>query len=225
MAKDKLTDRITDLFQRGEWTEAQKFLNKERKKDQGNHWILTQLGVTFYEQQRYEEALPLFVASLEIVPDCPLTLWNLAGTLDALGKTAQAISIYTWLLESTKSPEVDPCWESTEWAEALKADCVYRLGVCFQHLDAKQKAEDCYREYLNLLLSGIKGSYSSEDVMRQIRALHNRGKQNGTASALRKGVHATLLASGIEPRKGRRGKPPKIDVGDLPIGRHAAARE
>jgi tetratricopeptide (TPR) repeat protein len=102
--------------------------------------------------------LPFFQAALAIVPDCPLALWNLAGTLDALGKPAEAIPLYTWLLESDKSPEEDPCWESREWTESLKADCVYRLGVCFEHLGQVEKAEECYRQYLNLLLSRIRGT-------------------------------------------------------------------
>ena len=52
----------------------------------------------------------LVILSEAIVPDCPLTLWNLAGTLDALGKYVDAIRIYVRLLESDDSPETDPCW-------------------------------------------------------------------------------------------------------------------
>ena len=108
MTAKKLNGKIDDLFARGEWEEARRLLEKEREKAPDNHWVLTQLGVTLYEQQRYEEALPLFLASLKIVPDCPLTLWNLAGTLAALGKHAGAMRIYAWLLQSDRSPEDDP---------------------------------------------------------------------------------------------------------------------
>src|SRR5262245_15253150 len=158
MARDKLNGAIDDLFKRGRWNEARRLLERERSRNPESHWILTQLGVTFYEQQRYDEALVLFAASLEIVPDCPLTLWNLAGTLDALGKPARAVSIYTWLLRSNKSPKDDPCWESEQWTAALKADCAYRLGVSFEHLGKKQKARNWYLQYLNLLSAGLEGS-------------------------------------------------------------------
>jgi tetratricopeptide (TPR) repeat protein len=225
MAGNKTSEKIDDLFRRGAWEKARKALEKERQKDPENHWVLTQLGVTFYEQQRYEEALQLFLASREIVPDCPLTLWNLAGTLDALGKPAEAIPIYVWLLENDKSPEDDPCWESKKWAQSLKADCVYRLGVCFQHLGDKRKAEECYRRYLDLLLSGIDGLYSSEEVTRQIRALHRNGKHNGAEGALRKAVDATLQASGIEPRKRRQSVPPPINEEDLRIRRRVMIKK
>jgi tetratricopeptide (TPR) repeat protein len=175
-------------------------LEKEREKDPENHWLVTQLGVTFYEQRRYEDAVELFLASRQIVPDCPLTLWNLAGTLDSLGKRKEAIRIYNWLLQDKTSPEDDSCWESKEWAAALKADCVYRLGVCLEHLGKKQKAEQCYREYLNILLIGIQGTYSVDDVTKQIRRLHGNGKA-GMERLLRKAVSATLQTAGARSRK------------------------
>src|SRR5437867_3450047 len=100
MARRNFSDKIDDLFQRGQWEAARKQLEAERQKDPANHWLLTQLGVTFYEQERYEKALELFQASRELMANCPLTLWNLAGTLDALGKHSAAARIYTWLLEA-----------------------------------------------------------------------------------------------------------------------------
>src|SRR5208282_2496201 len=164
-----MNGKINDLIRREEWDEARRLLVREHDKEPSNHWVLTQLGVTYYEQRRYEEALPFFRASKKIVPDCPLTLWNLAGTLDSLGKHTQAMRIYTSILRSKTSPDDDPCWESVEWADALKADCVYRLGVCFQHLGKKRKAEICYGQFLNLLSIGIEATYSIEDVKRQVR--------------------------------------------------------
>ena len=183
----KFSDRINSLFRRCEWETARKLLENEREKDPKNHWLLTQLGVTFYEQKKYGEALKLLWASLAIVDDCPLTLWNLAGTLDALKKHGKAAKIYSWLLQSQKSPEEDPCWESEQWADALKTDCLYRLGSCFQSLGKKRKAEDCYRRYLNLLLLGGGGTYSIEDVTGRIRSL-NAGSKASLGAEFQKAV-------------------------------------
>ncbi len=203
MSGNRISAKINDLFRHGDWEEARRLLVREQDEAPTNHWVLTQLGVTFYEQRRYEEALPLFLASRKIVPDCPLTLWNLAGTLDALGKHANAMRIYTCLLQNNKSPEEDPCWESVEWADALKADCVYRLGVCFQHLGKKRKAELCYRQFLNLLSIGIDATYSIDDVKRQMRDLQGAGGTSGIESEVRKAVNAALQVSGVEFSKGR----------------------
>jgi tetratricopeptide (TPR) repeat protein len=87
-----LSDRTNHLFQRRKWAQARKLLEKEKEKDPKSHWVLTQLAVTYYEQRKYAKALQLLLRSRKILPDCPLTLWNLAGTLDALGKHAHAIT-------------------------------------------------------------------------------------------------------------------------------------
>lgn len=196
MATDSLNAKINRLFGRGDWRAAQKILETEREKDPQSHWVLTQLGVTLYEQRKYEAALKLFLASRRLVDDCPLTLWNLAGTLDALGKHREAARIYTWLLESTATADDDPCWESAEWTDALKTDCVYRLGLCFENLGKPATAEQCYREYLNLLLGGIDGTYSAEDVTRRIRDV--RGVNGGTTKGeFRRAVRAALRASSL----------------------------
>ncbi len=205
MARQKPGGKIEALFRREEWAKARALLERERAHDPANHWLLTQLGVTFYEQRQYDDALRMFLASRKIVADCPLTLWNLAGTLDALGLHARALRIYTRLLQSNQSSDDDPCWESKEWTDALKADCVYRLGVSFQHLGKKHKAEHCYREYLSLLSMEIGGSYSMADVQRRMRELHGTEKNGGVDRELRKAIASTLQVSGIAvPRITRR---------------------
>ena len=168
--------------------------------------------------------MQLFLTSREIVADCPLTLWNLAGTFDALKKHAQAIRIYTWLLQSKKSAEDDPCWENEEWAERLKTDCVYRLGVCFQKQGKKETAEDYFRQYVDLLLIGIEGSYSLDDAMRQVHGLHRAGKNGGAESELKRAVKMSLEAAGIAPGKGRRTTLPEWKAGELLSGRGKARK-
>lgn len=195
MAKDNFSDMIYRLFQKEDWVAARRLLQRDLNEDPDNHWLLTQLGVSFYEERQYKKALKLLLKSQAIMPDCPLTLWNLAGALDALGKHAAAVRIYRGLLESKKTPEEDPCWESREWTDSLKADCVYRLGVSFEHLGKKRKAEQCYRQFLDLLLSGIKATYSSEDVLRRIKKLHANGKNGVAAGALRRAVREAVQLS------------------------------
>ena len=171
MSGDKLSNKVAVLFRQGKWSNARKLLEGKREEEPTNHWVLTQLGVTFYEERRYQEALQLFLASLEIVPDCPLTLWNVAGALDSLDRHGEAVPIYTWLLKTKTSPDKDPCWESKKWADALKTDCVYRLGLCFEHLGKREKAEHCYLQYVSLLATGSEGMYPVNDVLSRIRRL------------------------------------------------------
>ena len=217
--------KINDLFQQCQWEEARKVLEREREQNPRSHWVLTQLGVTFYEQFKYEDALKIFLASLDVLGDCPLTLWNLAGTLDSLGKHADAMRIYTWLLQSKKTAAEDPCWESKEWTESLKTDCVYRMGVCFRGLGKKQEAERWFRQYVNLLLTGIEGTYSIEDVGAQIQKLHPSRRKASARNEWRKIVQSTLQQSGFERLKGRRLAPPQFNEQELLPGRRVASKK
>jgi tetratricopeptide (TPR) repeat protein len=224
MAKLKPADRIEDLLQSGEWAAARSLLERERDKSPDDHRILTQLGTTFYELEEYEEALPLFLASLKLGACCPLTLWNLAGTLDALGKHREAAGIYTWLLECELSPDADPCWEAGEWADALKTDCVYRLADCLRQQGLEKAAEHCFRQYVELFLLGIDGSYPVEDALCQIRDLHGASRAGADGAELRNALKSTLRAAGGEPGKRRRNGPPTFDETALLAGHRAAAR-
>jgi len=195
MANVSVGDRINDLIESEQWEKTRALIEKELAREPDNHWLLTQLGETYYEQRQYQKALGLLLKSLDIVADCPLTLWHLAGTLDALAYPSGALRLYTWLLESKKTAADDPCWESKEWTDALKTDCVFRIGICFQRLNRKDKAKSCFRRYIDLLLAGAAGSYPIEEVMQHIRQL-GRGKQEEVEKALRKTAVWVLQASG-----------------------------
>jgi tetratricopeptide (TPR) repeat protein len=225
MIQNKQIDSINELLRRAQWIEARRLLERARKSDPKSHWLITQLGVTYYEQGEYKNALKHFLASLRIVSDCPLTLWNLAGTFDSLGNYDAAMSIYNWLLQTDKSSEDDPCWESKAWTDALKTDCVYRVGVCFQHLGKNQHAEDCYRQYLNLLSIGMKGSYSIGDVKRQLQSLRGTSDPGMVETEFKKAVNATLQISGIEPKKGRQSRPPEFNLSGLVGGTPIAGKK
>lgn len=222
--KKNFDSRLNQLFQEEKWTDARKLLERELEKNPASHWLLTQLGVTLYEQRKYRDALEMFLASLRIVDDCPLTLWNLAGAMDALGNHAKAIKIYTWLVESKRTAKDDPCWESNQWTDSLKADCAYRLGVCFEHLGKKEQAEECYRHYLNLLATGIEGQYSVEDVLDRIRSLQGAASRKATGRKLQKAFESTLRKSGVAREQSNGGSPPRFASEGLFVGRRVASK-
>jgi tetratricopeptide (TPR) repeat protein len=207
MASVSIGDQINGLLEREQWVKARALIQKELKREPDSHWLMTQLGATYYEQRQYKKALGLLLKSLDIVADCPLTLWHLAGTLGALGYHTGALRIFTWLLESQKTSSDDSCWESAAWTDALKTDCVYRIGICLQHLARNDKAEACFRRYVNLLLAGAAGSYPIDDAMRRIRELA-RGKPDAVGSELRKTADWVLKANGKPATPSR---PPTLD--------------
>jgi tetratricopeptide (TPR) repeat protein len=177
MAAGKIGKRIDDLIMAERWKDARALIEKALVTEPNSHWLLAQLGETYYEQQDYKKALRYLLDAFKIVPDCPLTLWHLAGTLDALGEHGVAVGLYTWLLESKKTPEDDSCWESVEWTDSLKTDCVYRLGLCFKHSGRDKLADYCLRRYISLQSMGHTGSYSVKDAKKQLQALHQSKRE------------------------------------------------
>jgi tetratricopeptide (TPR) repeat protein len=168
--------RIDNLLQAERWEEARELIEKQLKKHPRDHWLLTQLGAALYEQRKYKRALTVLLRSRDILPDCPLTIWHLAGTLDALGSGAEAVQLYSWLLKSTTTPQQDPCWESAAWSLRLKTDCVFRLGLCFKHLKKTDEAAYCFRKYIELCSSGAQGSYPIAEAKQH---LQGTPKKNG----------------------------------------------
>ena len=71
MSHPDCIDKVAELFERGAWSAARKLLQRERRRDPTSHWVLTQLGVTHYEQRQYQTALRWFQKSWRIVPTCP----------------------------------------------------------------------------------------------------------------------------------------------------------
>lgn len=184
--------KLEKLLRNGDWAAARAMIEEELKESPHDHWLLTQLGVCLYEQRKYKQALKPLTASLKIVKDCPLTLWNLAGTLDALGEQKRALGIYDWILKSSKSAQVDPCWESPEWTEALKADCTYRVGICLKKLGNNEEAVQCFQRYLEFLSQGIEGTYSAEDAVRKIQNASGNGRDELSAAKSQKTVRAVV---------------------------------
>ncbi len=208
---------VETLLELGDWEAARRRIEPELEKRPDSHWLLTQLGVTYYEQGRYADALRPLLDSLDIVPDCPLTLWNTAGTLDALGKPTEALAIYLWLLASDKSPADDDCWESEEWTLSLKTDCMFRTGLCLEHVGGasnKASAETCCRQYINLLLEGMNGMSSVEEAAARIRELHGSDKRRRSRT-VKAGIGSALQDKGILAISADRRTPPVLSRAEL----------
>ncbi|MBI3466887.1 MAG: tetratricopeptide repeat protein [Planctomycetes bacterium] len=214
MTASRIGKQIDNLIMAERWDEARALIEKALKKEPDSHWLLTQLGETYYEQRDYKKALGFLLRSRDIVPDCPLTLWHLAGTLDALGYRGGAVRLYTWLLQSKKTPEDDPCWENVEWTDSLKTDCVYRLGLCFKHSGQTKLADFCLRRYITLQSMGpeAKGSYSVKEAKKHLEALHH-SERGAVEQELQETAERVRQTSGKETSPTE--DPPELDSKSL----------
>jgi tetratricopeptide (TPR) repeat protein len=159
----RLSDKINTLFEQEKWKEARALIEKARAKPGAgdDHWLLTRLATTYYEERNYKKALQLSEQARELASDCPLVLWDLAGALDALGRSQEAIDVYMGLIE--RGPEKvgqEECGEGLEWAIDLLTDCFYRVSVCLKHLDRPKPAWEFFVRYAQLVAAGAHSMYA-----------------------------------------------------------------
>jgi tetratricopeptide (TPR) repeat protein len=152
--------RIERLIEREQWAAARKAILAELNHEPDSHWLLTRLGLTYYEQRKYDKALEYAKRALRLQPNCPLVLWDYAGALAMLGKTRQALRVYQSLLDrGVESVAYDECGEGLDWAMALLNDCHYRMARWHEFLGDKKAAQLSYLKYLHNCSHGVASIY------------------------------------------------------------------
>jgi tetratricopeptide (TPR) repeat protein len=164
------SEQINRLFEQEEWAKARRLLEARLKDEPNNHWLLTRLGTTYYEERDYKKALELSQKAIKIAPDCPLVLWDFASTQEMLGDDAGAIRTYAKLFKmTTKEAPNEECWEGMHWegeqrSLSLLADCFYSVAGCLHRLGQRDKALWFIQEYLEWRAAGVKSIYSAKEV-------------------------------------------------------------
>lgn len=175
MAGKTLSEKINEHFNREQWAAARRLLQAELKKNPHDHWLVTRLGTTYYEARNYRKALDLARKANILAPDCPLVLWDLAGSLAMTGDPNAAVEVYQSLLHrGLPAVANDECGEGETWAAALLTDCLYRLAECYTQLKDEERAVWCYRKHLDLRLVGAGSIYDLKDARRRLATLAKR---------------------------------------------------
>jgi len=125
-----------------------------------DHWLLTRLGLTYYEEHNYKKALFYETQALRLAPKCPLVLWDYAGTLEMLGRDKEAIAIYRKLVKRG----VDKIAYG-ECGEGRARDGLWQI-VSIESQSATRKLVNIGR--LSLTTIGISGN-AERDVNRYTR--------------------------------------------------------
>jgi tetratricopeptide (TPR) repeat protein len=192
---NNLSDKINHLFDEDRYEEARTLLEKELAKsgNESDHWLLTRLSTTYYEQRKYKQALQLVEKAHQQAPHCPLVLWDYAGTLDALGHSQQAIEVYMSLIErGAEKVGRDECGEGLEWAIVLLTDCYYRISLCLQDLNRSKEAWQFFVMYAKLRFAGAESIYADEEkatlrhVYEMLKALPARERVRSPRTGLKK---------------------------------------
>jgi tetratricopeptide (TPR) repeat protein len=177
-----LSERINDAFKREQWSAARKLITAELDKDPENHWLISRLGTTHYEQKDYKKALRLARKAHALKPDCPLVLWDLAGSLFANGKTRNALRIYRDLIKNgPRFARQKPCGEGTKWMFSLMCDCMFMMAVCHLELGNLPQATRCLTRFVEWRTQSEGGIYSVDDGVSELESIAKKHKkrQNG----------------------------------------------
>jgi tetratricopeptide (TPR) repeat protein len=170
-----MTDEIGPLINAEDWKAARRVIRRKLRKEPDSHWLLTRLALTYYEERDYQTALVYSQQALDLAPRCPLVLWDYAGALDMLGRTAEAIAVYRRIVRrGISSLAYGPCGEGRRRARGLVADCLYRLAKCYRDLGRTKLAARFFEEHFVQRGPGCASIYPLTQVRRDHNALRNR---------------------------------------------------
>lgn len=167
--------RIEKAIAQEKWEKARSIIEPWLRDVPDDHWLLTRLALTYYEQKKYAKALHYDLEALQIAPYCPLAVWGYAGTLEMLGRKKEALSIFRWLAGWGEDYLADePCGEGIRSARSLITDCYYRIGRILEQQRQWKRATAAYKEHLSRRGRGIRSIYSLLEVRQRYTALLSR---------------------------------------------------
>jgi tetratricopeptide (TPR) repeat protein len=164
--------RIEQAIAAANWAQARRLIRGELRQDRRNHWLLTRLSLTYYEQRQYRKSLKYVVQALQIAPYCPLAVWDYAGTLDMLKRRKKALKIFQWLISwGEKRIAYGQCGEGKRFARSLIADCYYRIARIHEERQERRQADRAYKQHLRRRKRGVRSIYPLSEVRRRYAAL------------------------------------------------------
>jgi tetratricopeptide (TPR) repeat protein len=157
---------------RDEWLLARRLITGALVRKPQDHWLLSRLALTYYEQRQYRRALNYELKALQIEPYCPLAIWGYAGTLDMLERRKEALQLYRWLISwGDDRLAYGPCGEGIQHARSLIADCYYRIAHIQQRMGQRKRAIQSYKEHLSRRKKGTRSIYALKEVKAKLKAL------------------------------------------------------
>lgn len=172
-----MSTRIEAAIARSDWRGARRLIRIALRRQPANHWLLTRLSLTYYEQYQYQLALRISKKALAMAPACPLVLWDHAGTLDMLNRTQEAIAIYKRL--ARRGPLAiarGECGEGLARARGLVADCLYRLGQCYSDIGRPRAARQALGKALAMRGPGCHSIYTLAETRAKLNQVQAVGR-------------------------------------------------
>ncbi len=147
---DEREKKLNILLNKEKWHDAKILLSKWLRDEPNDHWILTRLSLTYYEEKKYKKALEYAQKAYDISPKCPLVLWDLAGALYMLNKEDEAIKFWKQIInKGVEKVAFDECGEGKTWAKSLINDSFYRIGLAYQQIGKNDLAKKYIKSHID----------------------------------------------------------------------------
>lgn len=173
----RIAKKIETYISREEWPKARLLIEKELKKSPDDHWLLTRLSSIYYEEYEYEKSLELSKKAIKLAQQCPLVLWDYAGSLDMVGKHKEAIAIWKKLIKKgIEAIAYGECGEGIRWARSLLNDCRYRISWSYEKLGNLEDAIKFLQDHIANRSPGIPSIYGLSGVKRELSDLLKKKK-------------------------------------------------
>jgi tetratricopeptide (TPR) repeat protein len=173
-----MQNKIEILIDQEKWSGARKAILAALKQCPEDHWLLTRLGLTHYEERNYKKALEIEEKAVKLAPNCPLVLWDFAGSLQALERHGEAIKIYRRIiLKGVDKLAYGECGEGRGRARGLIADCHYRLSISYRATGQENLSLKSFEKHLDLRGPGCYSIYPLKDLLTRFKKLQNKRSQ------------------------------------------------
>ena len=171
-AEQRRVDRIEDAIQKDEWKKARALIRDWLREDPKDHWLLSRLALTYYEQHQYKKAIHFEVKALQIEPYCPWSVWGYASALEMLGEASKASMVFRWLVSWGEDYLAeDPCVGGVRLARSLIADCHYRIAGILVEMHQWKRAKTAFEQHFALRRKGAHSTYPLKEVQREYKKL------------------------------------------------------
>lgn len=168
----KIQQKIWAYFKSNQYDQAIRFIKSKLRLEPRNHWLLTRLGTAYYEKHEYKKALIYCKRALQIKLNCPLALWDYAGTISSLGRKKEAINIWAKIINrGITRIAYDECGEGLIFAKSLINDCRYRIGLDYFDSKEPELAKKFLNEYLRNRAKKVKSIYLKSDAINRLKKL------------------------------------------------------
>ena len=158
-----MSKAIETAISREKWKEAGRLVRAELKEKPDRHWLLTRLGLTYYEEPAYRTSL-----SYSPKKSFPNLCWRPSNARE----TPHGAPVYGRLLSrGIEKIACGDCGEGRRWACGLIADCRYRRAQSFKTLKRPKEAVSSYRKHLKMRGPGCMSIYPIRIVRKKLSEL------------------------------------------------------